>query len=87
MSINPVKIDILYKLWRNRCFGKGHMLIDNVLKGFPKDRINEFKGAIRELIKEGILIVKKTKQGDAVFINPIRRIEIANILRRYYNFL
>ncbi len=31
-------IDILYKLWRNRCFGKGHMLIDNVLRGFPKDK-------------------------------------------------
>ena len=87
VCIDPAKIDILYKLWRNRCFGRGHMLIDNVLKGFPKNRVDEFKEAIKEMVREGTIIVKKTKHGEAIFINPKKRIEIANLLKQYYEFL
>jgi len=29
------ELGILYKLWRNRCFGKGHILINNLIDGFP----------------------------------------------------
>jgi len=87
MLIDSIKIDILYKLWRNRCFGKGHMLIDNVLRGFPRNKIKEFKKAIDELINDGILGVKKTKYGEAVFINPKMRIKIRNLLKKYYDFL
>ena len=63
------------------------MLIDNALKGFPKDKSNEYKKAIHELIKDGILIMKKTKHGNAVFIDPRKRVEIANLLKKYYEFL
>lgn len=87
MSIAPIKLDILYKLWRNRCFGKGHMLIDNVLKGFPKDRRKEFKDAVDDLIKAGVLRIKKTKYGDAVYIDPKQRIKIKDLLEKYYDFL
>ena len=86
MSTNP-KLDILYKLWRNRCFGKGHMLIDNVLRGFPRDKINEFRDALDELVKDGVLIIKKTRHGDAVFINPRKRVLIRDLLKEYYDFL
>ncbi len=87
MDIDPIKVDILYKLWRNRCFGKGHMLIDNVLRGFPRNKINEFRDALDELIKDGILIIKKTGHGDAVFIDPRKRVLIRDLLKEYYDFL
>ncbi len=87
MDIKSIKLDILYKLWRNRCFGRGHMLIDNVLRGFPRDKINEFRDALDELVKDGILIIKKTRHGDAVFINPIKRVLIRDLLKEYYDFL
>jgi len=87
MDIKSIKLDILYKLWRNRCFGRGHMLIDNVLRGFPRDKINEFRDALDELVKDGILIIKKTRHGDAVFINPRKRVLIRELLKEYYDFL
>ena len=87
MDIKSIKLDILYKLWRNRCFGRGHMLIDNVLRGFPRDKINEFRDALDELVKDGVLIIKKTRHGDAVFINPRKRVLIRELLKEYYDFL
>ncbi|MCD6481420.1 MAG: hypothetical protein J7L31_04015 [Thermoplasmata archaeon] len=87
MHLSSTKLDILYKLWRNRCFGRGHMLIDNVLRGFPRDKLDEFRRDIKELVREGILIMKPTNHGDAVFINPAKRIMIRDLLRKYYEFL
>ena len=87
MNFNNLERDILWKLWRNRCFGKGHMLINNVLRGFPRDRQKEFKNAIDSLIKKGILLKKPTKHGDAVYINAKLRIEIREILKKYHDFL
>lgn len=63
------------------------MLIDNVLKGFPKDRRKEFKDAVDDLIKAGVLRIKKTKYGDAVYIDPKQRIKIKDLLEKYYDFL
>lgn len=31
--------------------------------------------------------MKKTKHGNAVFIDPRKRVEIANLLKKYYEFL
>ena len=63
------------------------MLIDNVLRGFPRDKINEFRDALDELVKDGVLIIKKTRHGDAVFINSRKRVLIRDLLKEYYDFL
>ncbi|KAA0004635.1 MAG: hypothetical protein FE039_03010, partial [Thermoplasmata archaeon] len=63
------QVGILYKLWRNRCFGKGHMLIDNLLKGFPSHTIKDVKNDLDDLISRNIVVKKPTGHGYAVYIN------------------
>ena len=50
------ELGILYKLWRNRCFGKGHMLIDNLVDGFPTRNQDKIAGSVKELIRKGFLV-------------------------------
>lgn len=81
------QLGLLYKLWRKRCFGKGHMLIDNLLKGFPSHSIKEIREALDELIHKGIVIKKPTRHGYAVYINLDFSEEIYKELRKKYPFL
>ena len=62
-------LGILYKLWRNRCFGKGHMLIDNVVDGFPTGIQNQISDSIKNLIRKGYLVRKSTRHCQALYIN------------------
>ncbi len=41
------ELGILYKLWRNRCFGKGHMLVDNLIDGFPTGIQDKIAGSAK----------------------------------------
>jgi len=63
------------------------MLIDNVVRGFPKDRIGEFKANIDDLIRRGILLRKPSKHGMAVCINNDIRVQIREELKKHYDFL
>jgi len=81
------ELAILYKLWRNRCFGKGHMLIDNLIDGFPTGIQNDISGLVKELIRKGILVRKSSKHGHAVYINLNKRKQIENELKKKYTFL
>ena len=55
------ELGILYKLWRNRCFGKGHMLIDNLIDGFPTNIQDKISDSLKELIRKGFLVRKSSK--------------------------
>lgn len=81
------ELDIMYKLWRNRCFGKGHMLMDNLTDGFPTNVQDKMAQSIKELIRNGFLIKKSTKHGYAVFINLGFRKQIEKELKNKYLFL
>jgi len=78
---------ILYKLWRNRCFGKGHMLIDNVVDGFPTNIQNQISDSIKNLIRKGFLVRKSTRHGQAVYINLHFRLQIERELKKKYPFI
>ena len=81
------ELGILYKLWRNRCFGKGHMLIDNLIDGFPTGDQDKIAGSVKELIRKGILVRKPSKHGQAVYINLKLRKQIESELKKKYTFL
>jgi hypothetical protein len=81
------ELSILYKLWRHRCFGKGHLLVDTVVDGFPTNTQHTIKIAIRSLIQNGYLVKKPTKHGYALFINLQWRKIIEQELRKKYSFL
>ncbi|MBU1941286.1 MAG: hypothetical protein KKC68_05880 [Candidatus Thermoplasmatota archaeon] len=87
MSFTDTQVDILFKLWRNRCFGKGHMLIDNLLGGFPSHIKDHIQEELNDLIKKNFVIKKPSKHGKAVFINYEYKDKIADSIKKKYSFL
>jgi hypothetical protein len=81
------ELGILYKLWRNRCFGKGHMLINNLTDGFPTNIQDKIVESVKELIRKGYLVRKSSKHGQAVFINLNMKKQIETELKKKYPFL
>jgi hypothetical protein len=81
------ELSIFYKLWRNRCFGKGHILIDNVVDGFPTNIQKQMGQSVNNLIRKGYLGRKPTKHGQAVYINLSYRNQIEKELKKKYSFL
>ena len=81
------ELGILYKLWRNRCFGKGHMLIDNLIDGFPTKTQDSITRSVKELTRKGFLVRKPSKHGQAVYINLKMRKQNESELKKKYPFL
>ena len=78
------ELGIFYKLWRRKCFGKGHMLIDNVVDGFPTKIQNTARDGVQSLIKKGYLGQKPTKHGMAVYINlDFKKVIYKDIKKKY----
>ena len=64
-----IKGKILHKLTRKGKFEHSHTALDNLAKGFPPDMRGRAKNMSQELLKEGILHLKKTSYGKQVSIN------------------
>ena len=81
------EINLIHKLWIHTCFGKGHMLIDNLVKGFPSHLKGQIKDDVDNLIRRNILIKKPTRHGYSVYINVEHRLMIERELKKYFNLL
>lgn len=77
---------ICFKLYRNRCFGKGHMLVDNVVRGFPSHEVGRVRDAIGDLVRDAILVRKPSRHGEAVFIDPSLRLEVYERIREHPDY-
>jgi len=66
---DEIKGKILHKLTRAGKFEHSHTAVENLQKGFPKDLVGRAKDMVKELKREGILIVKQTNYGEQVSIN------------------
>lgn len=77
---------LCWKLYRQRCFGAGHMLEDNVLRGFPTHEVGAAKSALAKLIRDGILVPKSTTHGRAVYIDAALRLEVHARIREHPDF-
>ena len=64
-----IKGKILHKLTRKGKFEHSHTALDNLQKGFPPELKGRTKEMSEELIREGILHLKKTSYGKQVSIN------------------
>ncbi len=64
-----IKGKILHKLTRKGKFEHSHTALDNLQKGFPPEIKGRTKKMSGELIREGILHLKKTDYGKQVSIN------------------
>jgi len=78
---------LMLKLYRRSKFGASHILEDNLLEGFPTDKLDLLRNALKALKKDGILRAKKTKQRDAVSIPPSLGKDIYGDLRKRYPWL
>lgn len=81
------ELSILYKLWRNRCYGKGHMLIDYLTDGFPTNIQDKITESLKELIRKRLFSKKILKNSQAVFINLNMKKQIETELKNKYPFL
>ncbi len=64
-----IKGKILHKLTRAGKFEHSHTAIEHTFKGFPPELKGKVKVLSTDLVKEGILYVKKTNYGMQVSIN------------------
>ena len=71
---------ILRKLYRRRIIGGKHTAVEHLTKGLPKHLAGAAKNAIKELIKEGIILSKPTSYGLQVSLNPEKINEITKII-------
>lgn len=78
---------ILLKLYRKKKFGSSHILEDNLLQGFPPDRVGELRATLERMKADGIVRRKKSAHGPAVFLDPSMGKEIYDQLRKRYPWL
>jgi hypothetical protein len=79
--IEEIRAKILWKMYRHRYIGEKHTDIDNLPKGFPEHEHKLVKKAVRKLIKDGFLIVKTTRYGKHVSINPKMIAEVRKVVK------
>jgi len=78
---------LILKLYRRKRFGAAHILEDNLLQGFPPEKVGSLRGTLNGLKSEGIVKPKPTKHGPAVFLDPAMSHEIYEQLRKHYSWL
>jgi len=80
---SQIKGKILHKLTRKGKFEHSHTALDNLQKGFPPDLKGKAKDMSQELMKEGILYLKKTSYGKQVSINLDKKDKIMGYIDEF----
>ena len=78
-----IKGKILHKLTRQGKFEHSHTAIENLTKGFPPDLRGRAKDMSKELIREGILYLKKTNYGTQISINLEKKEKIMGYINEF----
>jgi len=78
-----IKGKILHKLTRKGKFEHSHTALENLTKSFPPEMKGRAKEMSEELLREGILHVKKTGYGKQVSINVEKKEEIINYIDEF----
>ena len=81
MEKEQLKGFIVKKLFHHRHIGGKHTDIENLKKGLPGHFRGNVMEAVKELLKEEILIPKPASYGLHVSLNPRKREEIEKYLR------
>ena len=70
---NQIKGKILHKLTRKGKFEHSHTAMENLCKRFPPELMGKAKEMSEDLVREGMLHIKKTGYGNQVSINLDRK--------------
>ncbi len=79
-GVQAVKKTIIGKLYAHGCWGKGQLLEERLLHGIPKYAQGFVRPAIKELKKEGLIVIKKSGHGVKYYLNKNKRAEIESYL-------
>ena len=78
-----IKGKILHKLTRKGKFEHSHTALDSLQKGFPPELKGKVKDMSQELIREGMLYLKKTNYGKQVSINLDKKDKIMEYIDEF----
>ena len=79
-QLSKHEIFLIWKLYYKCVWYKQHIDRRDLVKGNPKNELNDFKDAIDSLIKKGYLIPYKAQGRDDVGLNPKLGAEIKELL-------
>lgn len=71
---------IVKKLFHHGYVGGRHTAVENLGKGLPGHERGDVKKAVKELVREGVVVEKPTGYGLHVYLNPRKRREIEHYL-------
>ena len=80
---SQIKGKILHKLTRKGKFEHSHTALENLPKSFSPELKGRAKDMSQELIKEGILYLKKTSYGKQVSINLDKKDKIMEYIDEF----
>lgn len=78
-----LRFKILWRLYHLHYWGRRHTPKENLPKGLPSHEKGMCFEVISDLVREGILIRKKTKHGDDLSLNPLRAKEILEFIESF----
>jgi len=82
MQNEDITKSLLRKLVYMGKWGKSHTSFDNLPKGFPSHLKGEVKDIAEHLIKKNILLAKPTSYGLEVSLNPKKKCDIEQELKK-----
>ena len=83
VTYEQIKFRIIWKLYHHHYIGGKHTAIENIPKGLPTSEHGACMGVVEDLVREGLLILKKTSYGMRVSLNKKRIKEIREWLEQF----
>lgn len=83
---DKIKATILYHLRRKKVIGGVHTHFDTLKKGFPSHLGKEVGKVAKNMIKEGLIIIKPTSYGLQISLNKERLKKIEEFILKGLGF-
>ena len=80
MLLSNVALRILYRLYTSNIIGAKHTPEENARRGIPSHEQGNVKAALKNLIKEGLIVAKPTGYGREISLNAKRIAEIRRLI-------
>ncbi len=89
LSNEEIKATILFKLHKRGNWGGSHTAFDNLKEGFKDEDMGKEGAKIvdklaKELIRQGLIIIKPTHYGLQVSLNPREHYTIISFMKRFF---
>jgi hypothetical protein len=89
LSDDEIKARILLKLAKRGKWGGAHTSFDNLKKGWNvrdlgKQGMKRVQKITKDLVREGFVLSKPTYYGLEVSLNPMKSVEIEQIVKKFY---